>query len=182
MRLRAFIEGATGPTPTRPTLATLATPATHEAGSPQNRPAVATVATLPEPECWAGMMRGLTIDGVRLDLAAAVLDSLMDAGTIERALILGWDARELVGLHRAKPHDHPARAGLVYSLRVGDSVSSVHDAGCAIVVAGGPAPHLWRRGPLTDSIFLPWTLTEPCLGSLTYRLGRRNARRGSVVF
>jgi hypothetical protein len=28
-------------------------------------------------------MRGLTIEGVRLDMAAAALDSLMDAGTIQ---------------------------------------------------------------------------------------------------
>jgi hypothetical protein len=34
----------------------------------------------------------------------------MESGAAERALILGWDARELIGLHRAKPHDHPARA------------------------------------------------------------------------
>jgi hypothetical protein len=107
------------------------------------------------------MMRGLTIEGVRPDLAADTLDSLLDAGTIERALILGWDARELIGLQLAKPHDHQARAGLVYSMCEGDTVSSVHDAGCAIVVAGDRVPHLWRRVPLTDSICLPWTLTEP---------------------
>ena len=56
---------------------------------------------------------------------------------------------------------HQARAGLVYSMREGDAVSSVRDAGCAIVVAGDRVPHLWRRAPLTDSICLPWTLTEP---------------------
>ena len=106
-------------------------------------------------------MRGLTVEAVRLDLAADALDSLMAADVIERALILGWDARELVGLQRAKPHDHPARAGLVYSVRPGDSVSSVHDAGCAITIAGSNVRHIWRRVPLTDSVCLPWTLTEP---------------------
>lgn len=110
------------------------------------------------------MMRGLTVDGVRLDLAADALDGLMAADVIERALMLGWDARELIGLQRAKPHDHPARAGLVYSMRPGDSVASVHDAGCAIIVGGGSVPHLWRRSTLTDSICFPWTLTEPRRG------------------
>ncbi|SEP51123.1 hypothetical protein SAMN02990966_07870 [Rhodospirillales bacterium URHD0017] len=104
------------------------------------------------------MMRGRTIEGVRLDLAANVLDSLLDAGTIERALMLGWDVRELVGLQRAKPHDHPMRAGLVYSLRPSDSVPSIHDAGCAIAIAGGNVRHIWRRAPLPSdgSICLPW--------------------------
>jgi hypothetical protein len=104
------------------------------------------------------MMRGLTIEGVRLDQAAAVLDSLMDAGTIERALILGWDARELVGLQRAKPHDHQSRAGLVYSMRLGDAVSDIRDTGCAIAIAETNVRHIWRRAPLDAAIWLPWEL------------------------
>jgi hypothetical protein len=104
------------------------------------------------------MMRGLSVEGVRLDLAAAALDSLMAADVIERALILGWDVRELIGLQRAKPHDHPARAGLVYSVRPGDRVASIHDAGCAIAIAGSNLAHLWRRVPLADEICLPWEL------------------------
>jgi hypothetical protein len=82
----------------------------------------------------------------------------------ERALILGWDVRELVGVQRAKPHDSPARAGLVYSMRPGDTVPSIHDAGCAIAIAGTNVRHVWRRCPLPDSICLPWTLTEPSRG------------------
>jgi hypothetical protein len=162
MRLRALIEGTEGPPPAapidRPTPATVATPATHEGFSPQSRPTVATVATLPEPECWADLMRGLTIDGVRLDVAATVLDSLMAAGTIERALILGWDAREMIGLQRANPHDDPSRAGLVYSMRPGDAVPDIRDTGCAIAIAGTNVRHIWRRAPLPvdSTIRLPW--------------------------
>jgi hypothetical protein len=43
------------------------------------------------------------------------LESLMAAGTIDAALRLCWDARELIGLQRLQPH-HP-RAGLVFTLR-----------------------------------------------------------------
>jgi hypothetical protein len=88
----------------------------------------------------------------------------MAADVIERALMIGWDARELIDLQRGKPHDNSARAGLVYSLRPNDSVSSIHDGGCAIAIAGGSVPHLRRRVPLIDSICLPWTLTEPTHG------------------
>ena len=161
MRLRAFIEGAPLPASRSRTPATVATVATLRPGSPATVATVATVATLPEPESWAGLMRGLTMDGVRLDLAATVLDSLMDAGTVERALILGWDARELIGLQRAKPHDHPAFAGLVYSMHKGDAVSDIRDTGCAIAIAGTNVRHIWRRCPLPSdgSICLPWELS-----------------------
>ncbi|WP_147156603.1 hypothetical protein [Reyranella soli] len=106
------------------------------------------------------MMRDLTVEGVRLDLAADALDSLMDGGTVERSLILGWDARELIGVQRAKPHDNPFVAGLVFSLRQGDRVEAVSDNGCAIVPACSNVRHLWRRAPLAadDSICLPWEL------------------------
>jgi hypothetical protein len=130
------------------------------AGLPATVATVASVAALPEPERWADMMRGLTVDGVRCDLAADALDSLMESGAVERALILGWDVRELIGLHRAKPHDHPARAGLVYSMRLGDRVVDVCAADCAIAIAGTNVRHIWRRVPLEDSICLPWTLKE----------------------
>ena len=32
----------------------------------------------------------------------------MAGGAIERALMIGWGARELVGVRRAKPHDNPS--------------------------------------------------------------------------
>jgi hypothetical protein len=103
-------------------------------------------------------MRGLTIDGVSLDQSAAILDSLIVSGTIERALILGWGAREMVGVSRHWPHDHPLRAGLVFSLRPGDVVSDLRDGGCIISYAN--VRHIWRRLPLPSdgSICLPWEL------------------------
>jgi hypothetical protein len=105
-------------------------------------------------------MRGLTVPGVGWALAADALDSLMDSGGVERALILGWDLRELIGVQRARPHDNPFTAGLVFSLRYGDRVEGISDNGCGIVPAGSKVRHLWRRSPLPadDSICLPWEL------------------------
>jgi len=84
----------------------------------------------------------------------------MDSDVIERALILGWHPLELIGVSRPEPHDHPARAGLIFSLRPGDTVPSLHDEGCAIAVGGSNVRHIWRRSPLPfdDSIILPWEL------------------------
>ena len=87
------------------------------------------------------------------------LDHLLAADVITRALIAGWDVRELVGVWRFRPHDHPFHAGLIFSMRPGDMVPSIHDAGCA--VAGSNVRHIWRRLPLPDdgSVCLPWELT-----------------------
>ena len=165
MRLRSLIEGGgpTGSAPPidRPTPATLAIVATLRPEVPKIRPTVATVATvatLPVPESWPALLRTVTAPGVNWHQAADILDSLMAADVIERALILGWDVRELVGVWRFKPHDKPSRAGLLFSLRPGDSVTSIHDAGCAIAIAGSAVPHMWRRIPLPDdgSILPPW--------------------------
>jgi len=111
-----------------------------------------------EPERWAEMLRGLAVDGVRLDLAADALESLMDSGAVERALILGWDARELIGVQRAQPHDHPSRAGLIFSLRPGDTVPDVRASGS--IISSGNVRHIWRRSPLPcdGSICLPWEI------------------------
>jgi hypothetical protein len=101
-------------------------------------------------------MRGTTIDGVQLETAATILESLIAADMIEQALILGWDARELIGLQRCRPYDHPLRAGLIFSLRFGDTVRDVSRAGC--VIAYGNVRHIWRRCRLDASIMLPWDL------------------------
>jgi hypothetical protein len=102
-------------------------------------------------------MREATIDGVQLKTAASILESLMAAGAIDAALRLGWDARELIGLSRFHPHDHPLRAGLIFSLRPGDAVRDVSRAGCVIAYAN--VHHVWRRCRLDTSIMLPWDLT-----------------------
>jgi hypothetical protein len=112
----------------------------------------------PEPERWVWLMRSLTVGGVRWDPAADALESLIAADMIERALILGWDARELIGLQRFRPYDHPLRAGLIFSLRPGDAVRDVSRAGC--VIAYGKVRHIWRRTPLDASTLLPWDLAE----------------------
>ena len=121
---------------------------------------VATVAALPEPETWPALVRAVAVPGVRWDLAADRLASLMEADVVEAALIRGWHALELIGVRHAKPHDHPSYSGLVFSIHRGDAVEAISDIGCAIVTAGTNVRHLWRRTPLpTDgSICLPWEI------------------------
>ena len=109
-----------------------------------------------EPDRWPLLMRGAAIDGVQLKTAADILESLMAAGVIDAALRLGWDVRELIGLHRFRPHDHPLHAGLIFSLRPGDIMQDVSRAGC--IIAYGNVRHIWRRRPLDASIMLPWNL------------------------
>ena len=94
------------------------------------------------------------------DAAAAVLDGLLAADVIERALILGWDVRELVGIWRFKPHDHPLHAGLIFSVRAGDRIAAVFENGCSIECDESNVRHIWRRLPIPDdgSIILPWQL------------------------
>jgi hypothetical protein len=101
-------------------------------------------------------MREAAVDGVQLAAAATILESLIAADMIEQALILGWDARELIGLQRFQPHEHPLRAGLIFSLRPGDTVRDMSRAGC--VIACGNVRHIWRRCRLDTSIMLPWDL------------------------
>jgi hypothetical protein len=93
---------------------------------------------------------------VRLAAAASILESLMAAGAIDAALHLGWDVRELIGLQRFRPYDHPLRAGLIFSVRPSDTVRDMSRAGC--VIAYGNVRHIWRRCRLDTSIMLPWDL------------------------
>ena len=140
-------------TPARPLLrvvsAVSAIPATPPAGS--------------SPDQWLRVLRHGDLPGLTTERwrdAAGVLEGLIETDVVEAALIRGWHPLELIGVSRAKPHDHPARAGLIFSLRPGDTVPSIHDLGCAIAVAGSSVRHIWRRMPLPsdDSIILPWEL------------------------
>jgi hypothetical protein len=68
------------------------------------------------PEGWPDRLRCLSVvEGIRWDLAADALDMLLRAGVVEKALALGWDARELIGVCRAAPHNSPSRAGLIHA-------------------------------------------------------------------
>jgi hypothetical protein len=159
MHLRALIQGSRTPGDGR-TPATVATPATLE---PQRPPTVATVATLAaigDPESWPDRVRSLPqVEGMRWHLAADALESLLRSGVVEKALGLGWNARELFGVQRHRPYDHSSRAGLIFSMRPGDAVTDVRRAGC--IIAYGTVRHIWKRTPLPDdgSICLPWELT-----------------------
>ena len=70
------------------------------------------------------------IEPERWHRAQEVFAGLLASGVAVEALGLGWDARELVGVERTQPHDAPSRAGLVFSMRPGDSVPDVHHSGC----------------------------------------------------
>jgi hypothetical protein len=162
MHLRALIQGGRAPTNPR-TPATLATVATLRPEIPPTVARVATVAAPGDPESWPDRLRGLPeIEGIRWGIAADALESLLRAGVIEKALQLGWDTRELIGVCRAAPHDSPSRAGLIFSLKPGDTVTDVRRAGC--IIAYATVRHIWKRVPLPvdDSIMLPWQLgTQP---------------------
>jgi hypothetical protein len=158
MHLRALIQGGRAPTNPR-TPATLATVATLRPLNPRTVARVATVADHGMPERWPDRLRSLpVVEGVRWELAADALAGLLHAGVIEKALALGWDARELIGVCRAAPHDSPSRAGLIFSMRPGDTVTDIRRAGC--IIAYATVRHIWKRVPLPvdGSIVLPWQL------------------------
>jgi hypothetical protein len=174
MHLRALIQGNRPPaglevgirvSSPRTLPADTATPATLAIVATLPRPIAPTVATVATvaapgpPEGWADRLRSLpVVEGVRWDLAADALDVLLAAGIIAKALGLGWEARELVGVQRHPPHDHPCRAGLIFSMRPGDTVPDVRRAGA--IIAFGTVRHIWRRTwlPVDGSICLPWEL------------------------
>lgn len=93
-----------------------------------------------------------------MDAAANTVETLLRAGVVAKSLALGWEPRELVGIWRHKPHDLQCYAGLIFSVRRGDTVRAVRPAGCAIDIAGSNLQHLWRRVPLTPATVLPWEL------------------------
>jgi hypothetical protein len=96
---------------------------------------------------------------MRWDLAAAALEGLLRAGVVEKALGLGWDAHELIGVQRRQPHGAPHCAGLIWSMRAGDTVPDVRRTGC--IIAYGNVRHIWKRVPLPvdGSLCMPWDLT-----------------------
>jgi len=173
-RLRDFIRaGATPPSATA-TFATFATFATLATGSPSTGPTVATVAyvavaTVPDPAAWLASLRSGDLSGLsgeRWALAADALESLIYSGAVDKALALGWEPVELVGVCRAPPHDSPSRAGLIWSVKPGDTVPDVRRAGC--VIAYGNVRHIWKRTPIAAAICLPWELA-PAVAAVNVR-------------
>ena len=160
MRLRDFIRAGAIPPSATATAATVATdggmpPIYATAGVAE----VATVAVAERPERWlerlhAGDLPGLSAE--RWTMAADALAGLMESGAVAKAVNLAWDARELIGVQRAPPHDAPHRAGLIFSLWPGDTVTDMRRSGCLITYQGGR--HIWLRRPLTLDTCLPWDL------------------------
>jgi hypothetical protein len=158
MRLRDYIRaGATPPLAT----ATVATLATLRGGNGSTIATVAGVAVAESPKRWLEHLQSGELPFLpaeRWATAADALDAIIRSGAADKALGLGWDARELIGVCRAPPHDSPSRAGLIFSMRPGDTVTDVRRAGC--IIAYSTVRHIWKRVPLPvdGSVCLPWEL------------------------
>jgi hypothetical protein len=85
---------------------------------------------------------------------------MIDDGSAAQTLASGWGLVELVGVQIDPPHDLPSRAGLVFSVRPGDSIKNVRPDGC--IIAYATVRHIWKRVPLPrdGSICLPWELPK----------------------
>jgi hypothetical protein len=84
---------------------------------------------------------------------------LLATGAASKALAARWTPQELCGVSSRRPHDHPDQAGLIWSMRPGDTITDVRRAGC--IIAYGTVRHLWKRVPLPaePSLCMPWELT-----------------------
>ena len=101
MHLRALIQG-NRPVSDLRIPATLAISATLRPETPPAVATVARVAALAQAESWADRLRTLApAAGIDWRLAADAFDMLFRAGVVQKALGLGWDARELIGVCRA---------------------------------------------------------------------------------
>ena len=163
MSLRDFIRAGAIPPPATATFATLATGGIAHLS--RSVATVATVAVAERPERWIERLRAGDLPGPaeRWERAADALACLMESGAVAKALVLGWDALELVGVQRTPPHDAPLCAGLIFSLWPGDAVTDVRRSGCAIVYRAGR--HIWLRRISTQyarareaESCLPWEL------------------------
>ena len=83
---------------------------------------------------------------------------LVATGIASGAIAARWTPQDLCGVSRRPPHDSPSRAGLIFSMRPGDTVTDIRRAGC--IIAYGTVRHIWKRVPLpaNASICLPWEL------------------------
>ena len=159
MRLRDYIRAGATPPPATATVATLATLRGRDGSTVA---AVAGVAVAESPKRWLEHLQSGELPFLpaeRWATAADALDAIIRSGAADKALGLGWDVRELIGVCRAPPHDSPSRAGLIFSMRPGDTVTDVRRAGC--IIAYGTVRHIWKRVPLPAdrSLCMPWDLT-----------------------
>jgi hypothetical protein len=67
----------------------------------------------------------------------------------------GWHPLDVLGVQRQEPNDHPSGAGLIFSMRPGETVRAIGPLGCEITTYTGP--HLWRRVALSGAV-APWEL------------------------
>jgi hypothetical protein len=99
------------------------------------------------------------IEPGRWHQAQEAFAGLLASGVAAKALELGWDIHELAGVERATPHDTPNRAGLIFSMRPGDTVPDVRRSGC--IIAYGNVRHIWKRAPIGADVCLPWKQSFP---------------------
>jgi hypothetical protein len=98
-----------------------------------------------------------------------VLASLIASGDVAAMLANGWHPLEVLGVQAGRDksipaHDHgiqassqdnPSVAGLIFSMRRGETVRAIGPLGCEITTTTGP--HLWRRVALSGAV-APWDL------------------------
>jgi hypothetical protein len=84
---------------------------------------------------------------------------LVATGAASEAFAAGWTPQQLCGVSSRRPHDSPSRAGLIFSMKPGDTVTDVRRAGC--IIAYATVRHIWKRVPLPadGSLCMPWELT-----------------------
>jgi hypothetical protein len=99
------------------------------------------------------------IDPGRWHGAQEAFAGLLASGVAAKALRLGWDSREIIGICRSLSHDSPSRAGLTWSIKPGDTVPDVRRSGC--IIAYGNVRHIWKRAPIGADICLPWDMAKP---------------------
>jgi hypothetical protein len=94
----------------------------------------------------------------RWEAAQDVFAMLVAIGAASEAIVAGWTPHELCGVSIRPPHDSPSRAGLIFSMRPGDTVSDIRRAGC--IITYGTVRHIWERVPLPadGSVCLPWEI------------------------
>ena len=83
---------------------------------------------------------------------------MIDDGSAAQALASGWRLVEIIGVQTDLPHDLPTRAGLVFSVRPGDSIRNLHLDGC--IIAYSTVRHIWKRAPIGADVCLPWELSR----------------------
>lgn len=78
-----------------------------------------------------------------------------DAGWLDRAAELGWDAYQLFGCDRTRPYARLDHCGLVWLIGGGRVVALTADA-AVLATTGGAEHRMWAPIFDPDQVMLPW--------------------------